>query len=61
MNTRPAADTEVADLVARPTMVSFRATVLMLGDAVLEAVSVKPDLIQAIAFRWRKGFYQGER
>ena len=53
-NTRPVADTEVANLVAKPKIVGFRATGLMLGDAVLGAVSVRPDVTQAIAFRWRK-------
>ena len=34
--------------------VSFRATGLILGDAVLGAVSEKPDVTQAIAFRqWK--------
>ena len=47
----PAADMEVADLVARPKIVSFRATGLILGDAVLGAVSEKPDVTQTIAFR----------
>ena len=61
MNTRPAADTEVADSVAQPKMVSFRATGLMLGDVVPGAVSVNPDVTQAIAFRWRKLFYHRER
>ena len=50
-NIRPVADTEVADLVERPKIVSFRVTGLMLGNAVLGAVSVKPDVTQAIAFR----------
>ena len=53
MNARPAADKEVTELVARPKIVSFRATGLMLGDAVLAAVSVKRDVTQAIVF-WRR-------
>ena len=32
----------------------------MLGDAVAVAVSANPDVTQAIAFRWRKRFYQRE-
>ena len=39
---------------------SFRATGLMFGNAVLGAVSVKPDVTQAIAFRWRECMYQRE-
>ena len=53
MGTPPAADTEVADLVARPKIVGFRATCLVLGNAVLGTVSAKPDVTKAIAFRWR--------
>ena len=48
------ADTEVADLVARPKIVSVRAIGLMLGYAVLGAVSEKPYVTHAIAFRWQK-------
>ena len=53
-NTRPFADTEFADLVERPNMVSLRVTGLMLGNAVLGAVSVKPEVTQGIAFPWLK-------
>ena len=53
-NARPAADTDIADLLARPKMLSFRVTGLMLGNVVPGAVSVKPEVTQAIAFRWRK-------
>ena len=40
--------------------VSFHATGFVLWNAVLWAVSVKPDVTQVIVFRWRKWFYQRE-
>ena len=40
--------------------VSLRATGLMPGDAVLGAVAEKLGVTQAIAFQWRKLFFQRE-
>ena len=57
-NARPAADTEP---VARPKILSFRATGLVLGDAVLGAVPGKPDVTQELPFGGGNDLIEGKR